>query len=181
MRRLMLLRHAKTESDAPSGEDIDRRLDQRGHEDAATIGHWLAQHRLHADHVLVSTAVRARQTWDVVEPLLSAVAKPSQVAHLAELYLAEPSDILRAIRQAAAKDSHPLMVIGHNPGLHELALGLVADGDKAGRKALAGNLPTSGLVIIDFAIENWNEVSFQAGRLEQFVSPKLLKQSMRDN
>ena len=66
MRRLMLLRHAKTENDAPSGQDQDRRLDDRGRLDAAAIGGWIGRHPPFPDAVLVSTAVRAQQTWEIV-------------------------------------------------------------------------------------------------------------------
>ena len=69
------------------------------------------------------------------------------------------------------------MVVGHNPGMHELALALTGGGDAAGRRALADNLPTSGLAIFDFAIDDWNDVAFRRGRLVLFVSPKLLKQA----
>ena len=65
MRRLMLLRHAKTENDAPSGRDQDRRLDDRGRLDAAEIGGWIGRHPPFPDSVLVSTAVRAPQTWEI--------------------------------------------------------------------------------------------------------------------
>ena len=65
MRRLMLLRHAKTEHDAPSGRDQDRRLDERGRLDAAAIGNWIGRHPPFPDSVLVSTAVRAQQTWEI--------------------------------------------------------------------------------------------------------------------
>ena len=65
MRRLMLLRHAKTEHDAPSGHDQDRRLDDRGRLDAAAIGGWIGRHPPVPDAVLVSTAVRAHQTWEI--------------------------------------------------------------------------------------------------------------------
>ncbi len=65
MRRLMLLRHAKTEHDAPSGHDQDRRLDDRGRLDAAAIGGWIGRHPPFPDCVLVSTAVRAHQTWEI--------------------------------------------------------------------------------------------------------------------
>ena len=60
MRRLMLLRHAKTETHAPSGRDQDRRLDDRGHRDAAEMGDWIASHPPVPETVLVSHAVRAR-------------------------------------------------------------------------------------------------------------------------
>ena len=65
MRRLMLLRHAKTENDAPCGRDQDRRLDERGRLDAAEIGGWIGRHPPFPDSVLVSTAVRSQQTWDI--------------------------------------------------------------------------------------------------------------------
>src|SRR6202042_1576960 len=65
MRRLMLLRHAKTENDAPSGRDQDRRLDDRGRKDAAEIGGFVASHPPFPDYALVSPAVRAHQTWEL--------------------------------------------------------------------------------------------------------------------
>src|SRR5258708_36304767 len=77
MRRLMLLRHAKTENDAPSGRDLDRRLDNRGRGDAAEIGGWIARHPPFADSVLVSHAVRAQQTWDIAwEAMKDLVPEP---------------------------------------------------------------------------------------------------------
>lgn len=173
MRRLILLRHAKTETDAPSGRDFDRRLDDRGRRDAAMMGDWLGRHPPLPALVCVSTAVRARQTWDLV-----AAAMPTttfDVAHLDELYGAGPSEILSVIRDAALEDPKQLMLVGHNPGLHEMALGLVGGGDAAGRKAIADNLPTGGIVVIDFTIADWNDVTFRGGQLVQFISPKLLK------
>jgi phosphohistidine phosphatase len=67
------------------------------------------------------------------------------------------------------------MVIGHNPGLHDLALMLVAAGDVDARELLREKLPTSGLVIIDFAFDNWSKLHPQSGRLERFVSPRSLE------
>ena len=61
--------------------------------------------------------------------------------------------------------------------VHELALALAGSGDAASRKALTDNLPTSGLAVLDFAIDDWNDVAFRRGRLVRFVSPKLLKQT----
>src|SRR3954462_12927948 len=97
MRRLMLLRHAKTENDAPSGRDQDRRLDDRGRKDAAQIGGWIAAHPPFADLVLVSTAVRSEQTWDIVRDAMSDTHPRPNVKLLADLYGADPSDLLRII------------------------------------------------------------------------------------
>ena len=85
--------------------------------------------------------------------------------------------LLQAVHAAAAADPKALLLVGHNPGMHELALMLAGSGDDAGRKALADNLPTSGLAIFDFAVDDWGDVAFRRGRLAKFVSPKLLKQT----
>ena len=177
MRRLMLLRHAKTETDAPSGRDQDRRLDQRGHRDAAEIGGWLASHPPFPDSVQVSPAIRAKQTWELAWEAMKAHVPPPQVDFVPELYGADPAQLLESIRAASVTDPRRLMIVGHNPGMHELALMLTGSGDTAGRDALADNMPTSGLAVFDFATDDWNEVAFRRGKLVLFVSPKLLKQA----
>ena len=180
MRRLMLLRHAKTEPEAPSGRDQDRRLDERGRKDATEIGNWMGRHPLFADVVMVSPAVRAHQTWEIAWEAMKDLAPPPQVEFLPELYGADPAQLLESIRSAVATDPKRLMLVGHNPGMHELALALIGSGDEAGRKALSDNLPTSGLAVFDFAIDDWSEVAFRRGRLVLFVSPKLIKQTSGD-
>ena len=183
MRRLMLLRHAKTEHAAPSGHDQDRRLDERGRLDAAAIGTWIGRHPPLPDAVLVSTAVRAQQTWEIVRQALQDAAKdfaPPQVEFLSELYGADPAQLLQIIRMAEATDPKRLMVIGHNPGMHELALMLAGSGDAAAKKSLEHNLPTAGLAIMYFAVDDWNDVAFRRGKLVRFTSPKLLKQALDD-
>lgn len=181
MRRLMLLRHAKTEIDAPSGRDQDRRLDARGHQDAAVIGRFIAAHPPGPDLVLVSTAMRARQTWDLTwEAMKDAVREP-EVELVTELYGAEVGQLLHSIRVASASDPKGLLLVGHNPGLHELALALTGAGsNEEARDELARNLPTSGLVVFDFDTEHWDDVSFGRGRLTSFVTPKLLKHGAVD-
>jgi len=178
MRRLMLLRHAKTENNAPSGRDQDRRLDDRGHKDAAEIGSFIAGHPPFPNCVLVSPAVRAYQTWEVAWAAMKKSVPAPQVELLPELYGADPAQMLQSIRDASVSDPKRLMVIGHNPGMHELALALTdGGGDTAGRRALSDNLPTSGLASFDFAISDWADVAFRRGRLALFVSPKLLRQA----
>jgi phosphohistidine phosphatase len=180
MRRLMLLRHAKTESNAPSGRDRDRRLDERGRRDAAEIGGWMGRNPPFPDSVLVSPAVRAHQTWDIAWEAMKDLAPEPHVELVPDLYGAEPVQLLRTVRMASVSDPKRLMLVGHNPGMHELALALAGSGDAASRKALADNLPTSGLAVFDFDTRDWTEVAFRRGRLVLFVSPKLLKQASDD-
>jgi phosphohistidine phosphatase len=180
MRRLMLLRHAKTEHDAPSGRDQDRRLDERGRRDAAEMGNWIARHPPFPEAVMVSPAVRAKQTWETVwEAMRDRVPEP-QVEFLPELYGADPTQLLRSIRAAVATDPKGLMVVGHNPGMHELALALAGSGEPAARRALADNLPTTGLAVFEFAAKGWDDLAFRHGRLVLFLTPKLLKQTSED-
>jgi phosphohistidine phosphatase len=180
MRRLMLLRHAKTENDAPSGRDEDRRLDDRGRRDAAEIGGWIGRHRPFPDLVLVSPAVRAHQTWEIAREAMKDLVPEPRVELVPELYGADVSQLLETVRDASSADPQRLMIVGHNPGMHELALALAGSGDPAGRNALADNLPTSGLAVFDFKIDDWTNVAFRRGHLVLFVSPRLLKQTSGD-
>lgn len=172
MLRLILLRHAKTERDSPSGKDHDRRLDERGHSDAREIGDWLAKNDA-PDQVLVSSATRARQTWDGLSGSLTKTT--SEVVD--DLYNSTPSDILHIIHSLADAKTKRLMIVAHNPGLQELALALTGGGDKESLHAIEDNLPTSGVVILDFDLKAWDDVAFRSGKLIRFVSPKLLRET----
>ena len=171
MRRLLIFRHAKAESAIPGTPDRERPLVERGRRDAAKIGAYMAAHALVPDRVLVSPATRTQQTWKAAERAF----KPAPAATMVDkLYDATPHAILAAIKDVPAK-AHTLMVIAHNPGLHELALMMIASGDVEAREKLREKLPTSGLVIVDFAFDDWNKLHPQSGRLERFVSPKSLE------
>src|SRR3954462_244595 len=124
MRRLLLLRHAKTERSQPGEGDIGRALIERGRKDAALIGGYMAKHALTPERVLVSPAVRTQETWKHA----SAAFRPAPgVATVERLYDATAQTIFAVIKDAPAA-AHSLLVIGHNPGLHELALMLIASG-----------------------------------------------------
>lgn len=171
MRRLLLLRHAKAESAAPGIVDRTRALAERGRKEAAKIGAYMASHGLVPDRVLVSPAARTQETWKHT----ATAFRPAPGATSVEaLYDATPHAILAAIKDAPPA-THTLMVVAHNPGLHELALMLVATGDVDTRERLREKLPTSGLVIIDFAFDEWGKLHPQSGRLERFVTPKSLE------
>jgi phosphohistidine phosphatase len=171
MRRLMLLRHAKAERSLPGEQDRERGLLERGRKEASLIGGYIVTHALAPDGVLVSPAIRTQQTWKCA----SAALRPAPGATTVErLYDASAPAILAAIKDAPAS-AHTLLVIGHNPGLHELAGLLIASGDVQTRERLSEKLPTSGLVIVDFAIDEWARLHPHSGRLERFVTPKSLE------
>lgn len=170
MRRLLLFRHAKAERSELGMEDRARRLMERGWKDAAKVGAYMASHGLIPDRVISSPSVRTLETW---KSAASAFRPPPASTAVERLYDATAQSILATIKQIAPA-THTLLVIGHNPGLHDLAVMLIASGDVQARERLREKLPTSGLVIIDFAFDDWDKLHPQCGRLERFVTPKSL-------
>jgi len=167
MGRLLLLRHAKTERAAAGERDRDRKLTERGRADAPIIGTYMVRHRLLPDLVLISPVARAEETWMQVA---ATFAKQPRVVRDERIYNASPETLVRLIRET--RDAKTLLLVGHNPGLHELALRLIASGDTATRERLYEKLPTSGLVAIDFAADDWSSLHAHSGRLERFISPR---------
>ena len=140
MDRLILMRHGKAEPHAASGGDFERALAPRGQNDAALMGRVLAKAGLSPDLALVSSARRTRETWEA-----AALAFPKARSETRrDLYHAEVQDVLAAIRDEAP-DTGTVMVVGHNPGLHELALRMALGGplDAAKLAQLRGKFPTS--------------------------------------
>jgi phosphohistidine phosphatase len=172
MRRLLLLRHAKTEHAEPGERDRDRRLTKRGREDAPLIGAYMARHGLVPDLALVSPATRADETWALVAKALPTAPK---VVEEEGIYNAGRDKLIGIIRKA--RDAHVLLVVGHNPGLHDLAVSLIASGDVEARERVNEKLPTSGLVVIDLPFDDWSRLHPNAGRIERFVSPRLIEEA----
>ena len=170
MRQLILLRHAKSAWSDPGARDHDRPLNRRGQEAAPRIGAYLNKHRFIPERVLCSTATRARQTWELVSAEMRA-APPA--APVERLYNASARTILDVVRHADP-NCKSLLVLGHNPGLQEAATLLIASGDLDDRERLREKLPTGGLLVIDFAIEDWSKLHAHSGRLERFVVPRML-------
>jgi phosphohistidine phosphatase len=171
MRRLILMRHAKAEASSPGMADRARVLTARGVKDAGLMGAYMASHALTPDRALISPAARTQQTWKLTAPSL----KPAPPAMAADaLYDAMPDAIVDLIKAAPAT-AQTLFVLGHNPGMHDAAMMLVASGDIDTRERLREGLPTSGLIVIDFAFDDWSKLRPQSGRLERFVNPKWLE------
>lgn len=122
MQRLILMRHARAERTAPSGRDEDRELSPQGLADAMVMGRGLAGRGLRPDLALVSTAARARQTWDGAHEAFGDV----EVELDPRLYNAGVA-VLRAAIDAAADRCACLMIVAHNPGLPHLALDLLTE------------------------------------------------------
>ncbi len=129
MKRLILLRHAKTEPWHEGIDDHGRALTDRGHQDARHVAEALRQRGFVPTCALVSTARRARETWSVAAPILSA----ARVELADDLYLASPDMIEDVIARGEATDT--LIVVGHNPGLYDLACRLLRRGGSLDEEA----------------------------------------------
>jgi phosphohistidine phosphatase len=167
--RLMLLRHAKAEKAESGMRDRDRRLTARGRDDAARLAAYMAQHALVPDRVLVSSAQRTRETWERMAPAFSP-APPASYED--RLYESGTETILTAIK-ATDRSAAALLVIGHNPGLHDTARLLLAHRGGAAH-ALDDGLPTASLTVIDFAETDWRTLAARSGHLAEFITPRLL-------
>ena len=166
MRRLILLRHAK--SDHPAGvADHERPLDDRGRRAAPAVGDHLAREGFRPDLALVSTATRTRETWAAVAAPLGA---PEAQWHR-EIYEAPAERILGVIR-GAPDEAGTVIVVGHNPGLGDLSATLAGDGPRKALTRLATEFPTAAYAVIDFDAARWADIAPGQGRLERFVRPR---------
>jgi phosphohistidine phosphatase len=166
-RRLVLVRHAK--SDWPEGvPDHDRPLSDRGRRDAGALGRWLRDTGLAPDLVVVSTARRARQTW---ERAAEAVGSPGEVRLDDRVYGADEDDLLAVLRGTPAAVG-TLAVVGHSPGTERVALRL-DDGTGYARDAarLRAKLPTTGVAVLDVG-PDWGEVGPRSCRLVVVAAPR---------
>jgi phosphohistidine phosphatase len=162
MKRLTLVRHAKSDWSLPGQADWDRPLNRRGQRDVPDMARRLRSRRLKPELILSSPAVRALTTATVMARELKVPA--AHVLQDERLYLASPADLLAVIRDLGGEARH-LMVFGHNPGLTECANRLSA-GDHI------DNLPTCGVFTAHFDLDAWRELDWGGGQDAVFDYPK---------
>jgi phosphohistidine phosphatase len=162
VKQLILLRHAKSSWKSDGLDDVDRPLSDRGNRDAPRMGQRLLSRQARPGLLIASHAARAQRTAKLVARALGLRAEMIKTEEA--LYLAEPAAVLAVI--ARQDDAHAcLLVVGHNPGLTDLANRLLP--------ALGlDNLPTAGVVAIDLAATRWREVGDAAAKLAYYDYPK---------
>jgi phosphohistidine phosphatase len=166
MKRVYLLRHAKSSWKDGSLADRDRPLAGRGKRAAKAMAGHLEAERIRPDLVLCSPARRTRETLERVEGAFG----DRVAARLEEaLYGASESELV-AVLEALPDDVGAVMLIGHNPGLEELALALASEG--AGLARMREKYPTAALATIDLPADRWSEIERGSGELAGYVRPK---------
>lgn len=161
MKRLILMRHAKSRWDSPGIEDHARPLNGRGRSSARLMGNWLRAHDFLPDQALVSDARRTRETF-------AGLGIACDTAFLPALYLAGQEQMLRILRQATGE---VVLMLGHNPGIGWLAQDLVAAPPPHPRFY---DYPTCATLVADFDIDSWDALASGSGQVVSFVVPREL-------
>ncbi len=174
MLTLLLLRHAKSSWDNPALADYDRPLAKRGKKSAPLMGAEIATLGLGPDLILCSTAARAKETLALILPALGAPA--ADVVYDDAIYMATPATLLTLLHALPAGAVAPrrVMVVGHNPGLEELAELLVGGGEEDAQELLAEKFPTCALAVLTFDTASWSGVTPGTGKLSHFLTPARL-------
>lgn len=165
MKTLLILRHAKTQPDAPAG-DHARALTERGHRDAATIAAHIRALIGTPDAIATSNATRAQQTASIVADAVGFPSSPAEDSRIYNASLGSLVDVVRDLPDTASS----AVIIGHNPGFETLASALSHTPDMPVR------LPTAGLAVLDFDAPSWSNVEPGTGQLREVTSPKELSQ-----
>jgi phosphohistidine phosphatase len=168
MRRLWLLRHAKSSWNDPGLDDHDRPLAARGRDAAARQARFLAREGIRPSLVVCSSALRARETLAVVLPSLGTdlTVRIDPAGYTFDV------DRLLALVRALPDEHLEAMLIGHNPAFEDLASTLAREGDRL--EVLRTKYPTAALAGLVFETDRWSDVGPAGGRLETFVVPREL-------
>ncbi len=161
MKRLFIVRHAKSSWDFPELDDSARPLNKRGKRNAPEMGQRLANRKVVPESIISSPAKRASDTAKLIAKEIS--FESHKIQNEPMFYLASVKNMV-AVLQAVPNDVETLMVFGHNPGLTDLANFLSG--------ADIYNIPTCGIAEIEFSISSWKEVEINTGDLKSFDYPK---------
>lgn len=170
MKRLAILRHAKSSWDDSDLDDFNRPLNDRGWKAARRLGRELKQQGISFDLVISSTAARTRETIDGIEEAYDFAAP---VRFDPKLYLASEFDLLEIVR-AQDEDVQALLIVGHNPGVERLAVVLSRDDQRGLRERVARKFPTAALAILQLDAKSWHEVAQGHGEIVELILPKEL-------
>jgi phosphohistidine phosphatase len=167
---LTILRHAKSSWDDSRLADFDRPLNDRGRKAAKRVGRELKKRRIRIDRIIASPAVRVRET---LRELAEGYGDTRDVQFERRIYEASAAvlfDLVRSIPNAA----HAPLLVGHNPGLHELVLTLTADDDQDLRRRVMSKFPTAAVAVIELPAVRWADVAPGTGRIVELILPREL-------
>lgn len=168
MKRLTLLRHAKSSWDEPVSRDFDRPLNGKGKRAAERIGKWMADEEFEFSAVVASPATRVIETLEHLEKGIGRKLDPS---FNEKIYLASAATLLDIVQQLGDRGDHVLMA-GHNPGFEDLVLELIRDDECHILDSVAEKFPTGAVVELEFDCNEWAEAGPDNARLIRFTRPR---------
>ena len=172
MKTVTLFRHAKSgQKENPDIVDFDRPLAKRGVKAAPLMGKVLRIAKIEPDLILCSPSKRTRETLSLAAP--RAWACEPEVRFDERLYHASAQTLFRLLRELPGDTAHA-MILGHNPGLQELAIALTPPGYLA-REEFKEKLPTASIVSFLFDTERWQSLKPATGELQLFMTPNKLE------
>lgn len=169
MKHLFLLRHAKSVKPDGFADDRDRPLDLQGIADIGALRHHLRHKPFAPERVLCSPAIRTRQT---LEPLVTDGLLPdAEVIFEPAIYMGLASHLF-ALLHEQPDTLNSLLVVGHNPGIHQLAISLAGQGAEMDLQLLARMFPPLSFVAFSFEAARWQDISLASGSLDGFLFPE---------
>ncbi|MCG8544483.1 MAG: histidine phosphatase family protein [Alphaproteobacteria bacterium] len=171
MIRLYLLRHAKSSWKSDATDDFHRPLNSRGRQAAPIMGACIRDTGIEPSLILCSAATRARETLALILPLLT---EDTVIRIEHGLYLADRVSLLSRLQAVPPTDT-AVLLIGHNPGMQDLALSLAAEDATAAHDTLRAKYPTGALAEIVFGVTTWSAVTPGSGELVRFETPRALE------
>ena len=173
MKKVILLRHAKSSSDDPAIADHDRPLNKRGKAAAPLIGQWLAERRHLPDTVLCSPSARTRETVRRMRDTLPRLPEPVVER---DLYHASPGTMRDRLARLP-RDCGTVMLVGHNPGLGSLVRKMSDGREKRRCRRAFEHFPTGAAAVLELDLESWSELDFAKGRFVDFAVPRELMEA----
>jgi phosphohistidine phosphatase len=167
MKRLAILRHAKSSWKDREIDDFDRPLNGRGQRAARRMGREMSERGIQFDFILASPAARVRETIDGVR---EGHALNAPLHFEPRIYMARVAELLELIGTIPDKADNALLV-GHNTSAERLVIKLANDDDRGLRKRVEEKFPTAALAVIELPIDSWDDLQPETGRLVELIYP----------
>jgi phosphohistidine phosphatase len=167
MKRLAVLRHAKSSWKERELDDFERPLNGRGQRAARRMGREMSERAMHFDFVLASPAVRVRETINGVTQEHELVAP---IRFEPRIYMARVAELLELVG-TIPDDAENALLVGHNTSAERLVIKLAKDDERGLRKRVEEKFPTAALAVIELPIERWDALQPESGRLVELIYP----------
>ncbi len=167
IKTLYILRHGKAETGSASQDDHERTLNDQGIKACAVMGKYLASQPVAPQLILCSDAKRTQNTWKLVKEA-SKLSVPEEYTD--RLYLASANEVLNQLSSLPETIS-AVLVVGHNPGLHQLSINLAKKGDEALIDRLLLKFPTCAMSTVELGPVLWRDIFHADSTLKAFTTP----------